>query len=95
MKQSEKNQQGEMTKARLYHKCTANNCGTQSALHFFPRLYSIFNGINERQQIYILWRILFDTETTIASNARVAITTVQDCKKNLFALLKELYITGV
>lgn len=89
--QGPRNSDGEMTHARLYFKCTASNCKKEIAFHCFETIYEDHNLLNERQTLYILCRLFLDTEATIAANARTSINTVKNCKKNLFALLYELY----
>ena len=83
---------GAMEHVRLYHKCMAFK--REQAVHCFPLLYKNHNGINERQQIYTLWRIFVDTHTMVSVNANIVDSTTASQKKNLFALLYELYTNG-
>ena len=65
---------GVMEHVRLYNKCS--HCLVNKAIISFPTIYKKGNIINERQQIYTLWRTIFDTQTTIKANASVSIDTV-------------------
>ena len=83
---------GVMEQVRLYFKC--GNCKKGRAFHCFPAIYTDHNFINERQQIYTLWRAIFDTEQTVMSNADISHDTMASQKKSLFALLDMLYVKG-
>lgn len=76
---------GKMMHAKLYNKCM--KCDKESAIHCFPKFYGFKNVINERQQLYSLWRCIFDTEATISANSGMGTTTVGNQKKSLFSLL--------
>ena len=93
MKNQKKDEAGVMRNVRTLYQCSA--CKRQRALQLFPMIYKHGTKINERQIVYILWKCLTETETEVAAEADVDVSTVKGYKKNLFALLFELYVTGI
>ena len=74
MKNQKFNTEGIMNRARLYFKC--GSCKGEKAIICFPKIYLTHNKINERQQIYSLYRCILDTQHDVAVKANIAESTV-------------------
>ena len=54
-----------------------------------------YNGLNERQHLYTYWRIFIDQQSDVAVRTKITEKTTCNLKKNLFAMLEELYVNGI